>query len=132
MYYEFESRYNMKTLIFDDDKLIIGEESYPYSRIEKMEVTSAQLFASYGILTIVIDGKEHPIPFPRTYASKIKRVLREVEKEKEKGPAERRTSNSRTIPSDPYEEVKKLKELLDLEIITKEEFDRKKRELLNL
>lgn len=33
---------------------------------------------------------------------------------------------------DPYEEVKKLKELLDMEILTKEEFDKKKKELLNL
>lgn len=33
---------------------------------------------------------------------------------------------------DPYEEIKKLKELLDLDIITKEEFDRKKKELLDI
>ena len=34
--------------------------------------------------------------------------------------------------SDPYEEIKKLKELLDMEIISQEEFDKKKKELLNL
>ena len=33
---------------------------------------------------------------------------------------------------DPYEELKKLKELLDLGIISHEEFDQKKKELLNL
>lgn len=33
---------------------------------------------------------------------------------------------------DPYEEVKKLKELLDIGAITQEEFDAKKKELLNL
>ncbi len=33
---------------------------------------------------------------------------------------------------DPYEEMKKLKELLDLDIITQEEFARKKKELLGL
>lgn len=33
---------------------------------------------------------------------------------------------------DPYEEMKKLKELLDLDIITQEEFTRKKKELLGL
>ena len=33
---------------------------------------------------------------------------------------------------DPYEEIKKLKELLDMGIITQEEFDKKKKELLNL
>ena len=33
---------------------------------------------------------------------------------------------------DPYEEVKKLKELLDMGIVTEEEFQKKKKELLNL
>lgn len=33
---------------------------------------------------------------------------------------------------DPYEELKKLKGLLDIDIITQEEFDKKKKELLNL
>ena len=33
---------------------------------------------------------------------------------------------------DKYEEIKKLKELLDMNIITQEEFDKKKKELLNL
>ncbi len=33
---------------------------------------------------------------------------------------------------DPYEEIKKLKELLDIGIITQEEFDTKKKELLDL
>lgn len=35
-------------------------------------------------------------------------------------------------PSDPIEEVKKLKELLDIGAITQEEFDSKKKEILNL
>ena len=34
--------------------------------------------------------------------------------------------------SDPYEELKKLKELLDMNIISQEEFDEKKQQLLNL
>ena len=37
-----------------------------------------------------------------------------------------------TNATDPYEELKKMKELLDLGIITKEEFDYKKKELLGL
>ena len=36
------------------------------------------------------------------------------------------------VKMDPYEEMKKLKELLDLDIITQEEFARKKKELLGL
>lgn len=34
--------------------------------------------------------------------------------------------------SDPYEEIKKVKELLDMGIITQEEFDDKKKKLLGL
>jgi Fe2+ transport system protein FeoA len=33
---------------------------------------------------------------------------------------------------DPYEEVKKLKELLDMGIVTEAEFQKKKKELLKL
>ena len=39
---------------------------------------------------------------------------------------------TRSNTLDPYEEMKKLKELLDLDIITREEFDRKKKDLLGL
>lgn len=41
-------------------------------------------------------------------------------------------SNQQNTFNDPYEELKKLKELLDLEIVTQEEFDKKKKELLGL
>lgn len=41
---------------------------------------------------------------------------------------EKTTENS----NDPYEELKKLKELLDMEIISEEEFESKKKELLNI
>lgn len=34
--------------------------------------------------------------------------------------------------TDPYEEIKKLKELLDMDVITQEEFDSKKKQLLNI
>lgn len=39
---------------------------------------------------------------------------------------------SAATASDPYEELRKLKELLDMDIITQDEFDAKKRQLLNL
>lgn len=44
-----------------------------------------------------------------------------------------KTDNVESIEvKDPYEEIKKAKELLDLGIITQEEFEQKKKELLNL
>ena len=41
-------------------------------------------------------------------------------------------NNSKEEVKDPYEEIKKLKELLDMGIISEEEFAMKKKELLNL
>ena len=41
-------------------------------------------------------------------------------------------ANINIVKLDPYEEMKKLKELLNLDIITQEEFARKKKELLGL
>ena len=45
----------------------------------------------------------------------------------------KKISHASDTPSkDPIEEVKRLKELLDIGAITQEEFDTKKKELLNL
>jgi len=41
-------------------------------------------------------------------------------------------NNNKATSIDPYEELKKLKELLDMGIITQEEFNQKKKQLLNL
>ncbi len=46
--------------------------------------------------------------------------------------AGREPAYTNVVKLDPYEEMKKLKELLDLDIITPEEFARKKKELLGL
>lgn len=41
-------------------------------------------------------------------------------------------NNKKESKKDPYEEIKKLKELLDMNIITEEEFNKKKKDLLNI
>lgn len=53
---------------------------------------------------------------------------------KKKSQDEEKEEENNNIASsiDPYEELKKLKELLDMGIITQEEFDQKKKQLLNL
>ena len=138
MYYEIEGRFNMENLIFDEDCFTVGSRSFPYDEIEKLEITSEPLFAAYGILTLISGGKEVSIPFPRSSGRKIRRALKELERERAKvfssseknrkaGPA-----SGQAPLSDPYEELKKLKELLDLDIITEEEFQKKKAELLDL
>ena len=138
MYYEIEGRFNMENLIFDEDCFTVGSRSFPYDEIEKLEITSEPLFAAYGILTLISGGKEVSIPFPRSSGRKIRRALKELERERAKvsssGEKNRKAgpASGQAPLSDPYEELKKLKELLDLDIITEEEFQKKKAELLDL
>ena len=133
MYYEIEGRFNMENLIFDEETFTVGSRSFPYDQIEKLEITSEPLFAAYGILTMIFEGKEVSIPFPRSSGKKIRRALKELERERAKASKVSAAGQTGTAGlSDPYEEVKKLKELLDLDIITEEEFQKKKKDLLNL
>ena len=138
MYQEIEGQLSIEPIIFDEDELIALGHHYPYSEIESLEITSAALFSTYGILTVRIQGKDIPIPFVRSKKPKLERAIKELERMREKGeigssstgPADQ--ASGKAPDSDPYEEMKKLKELLDLGIITQEEFDTKKKQLLDL
>ena len=138
MYHEIEGQLSIEPIIFDEDELIARGHHYPYSEIESLEITSANLFSPYGILTLRTHGRDIPIPFPRTRKNKLDAALREFGRMREQGGAGSPASaeSARTSPpasaSDPYEELKKLKELLDMGIITQEEFDIKKIQLLDL
>ena len=126
MYHEIEGQLSIEPIIFDEDELIARGHHYPYSEIDSLEITSAPLFASYGLLTLRTHGKEIPIPFYRARKGKLELALREFEKMREpKEPAP-------PAANDPYEELKKLKELLDMGIVTEEEFNAKKKQLLDL
>ena len=132
MYHEIEGHLSIEPIIFDEEELIARGQHYPYSEIESLEITSAPLFAAYGILTMRTGGKDHVIPFYRSRKAKLELAIRDFERLK-KGEA---LPSGQTAPppaaSDPYEELKKLKELLDMDIITKEEFEAKKKKLLDL
>ena len=139
MYHEIEGLLGIEPMIFDEEELIVGDHHYPYEEIESLEITSAPFFASYGVLTLRTKGKDISIPFYRARKSKLERTLREFEKLREKGEIgasgkapESQTGSPPAAATDPYEELKKLKELLDLDIITQEEFDAKKKQLLDL
>ena len=137
MYHEIEGQLSIEPIIFDDDELIARGHHYPYTEIESLEITSSQLFSPYGILTLRTGGREIPVPFARSRKSKLELALREFEKMRkgESSPAGAAPGDHAAASAagmDPYEELKKLKELLDLDIITKEEFDAKKKKLLDL
>ena len=138
MYHEIEGQLSIEPIIFDDDELIARGHHYPYTEIESLEITSSQLFSPYGILTMRTQGRDIPIPFARSRKSKLELALREFEKQRVSNASESDVtvqSNQmigRPPAMDPYEELKKLKELLDLDIVTKEEFEAKKKQLLDL
>ena len=118
MYHEIEGQLSIEPIIFDDDELIARGHHYPYSEIESLKITSAQLFSPYGILTLRTQGRDIPIPFARSRKAKLELALREYEKLRAGGgetSANAVQSERAAAPPagmDPYEELKKLKELL--------------------
>jgi hypothetical protein len=138
MYHEIEGQLSIEPIIFDEDELIARGHHYPYEEIESLEITSSQLFSPYGILTLRTGGKDIPVPFARSRKAKLELAMRDFKKLRESGgqiPADSLQDGRgpvRPAPMDPYEELKKLKELLDLDIVTKEEFEAKKKQLLDL
>ena len=134
MYHEIEGQLSIEPIIFDDDELIARGKHYPYEEIESLEITSSQLFSPYGILTLRTKGRDIPIPFARSRKAKLELALRDYKKLREGGGQDSANVMQDRPPAamDPYEELKKLKELLDLDIITKEEFEKKKKKLLDL
>ena len=137
MYHEIEGQLSIEPIVFDDEELIARGHHYPYAEIESLEITSAQLFSPYGILTLRTQGRDIPIPFARSKKSKLELALRDFERLRKGEPEPvNNMQTARTVAPaagpDPYEELKKLKELLDLDIITKEEFEAKKKQLLDL
>ncbi len=132
MYHEIEGQLSIEPIIFDDDELIARGQHYPYDEIESLEITSAQLFSPYGILTLRTHGRDIPVPFVRSKKAKLELALRDFKKLREGGEQAPESAVHAPAAMDPYEELKKLKELLDLGIVTKEEFEAKKKKLLDL
>ena len=137
MYHEIEGQLSIEPVIFDETELIALGHHYPYDEIESLEITSSQLFSPYGILTLKTQGRDVAIPFARSRKNKLEAALREFSRLRESGAQDRKDAAKSSSPgspavSDPYDELKKLKELLDLGIVTEEEFETKKKQLLDL
>lgn len=148
MYYQFDSRLSMPAILFDDDRIVVAGKEYDYTRLNDIEITKAPIISAYGIMELRLDDKTVPVPFAkadlhklRTAVQETKHIISTLKKSKVaetvpedgRGAGQEVAANSNnSVKLDPYEEMKKLKELLDLDIITQEEFARKKKELLGL
>ncbi len=146
MYYQFDSRLSMPAILFDDDRIVVAGKEYDYAQLNDIEITKAPFISTYGIMELRMDGKTVPVPFAKADLSRLRIAVQETKhiisslkqsKEVSESPEGRRgpgqePADTDPVKMDPYEEMKKLKELLDLDIITQDEFARKKKELLGL
>lgn len=128
MYYEIDSIYELPTLIFDDERLTVKDKEYDYDKITEMKITHNNFLAMYAILEIQYEGTEINIPFNRGQIRKMKHCINEFKAMKAKPIRKQERSESGNV----YGQIKQLKELLDIGAITQEEFDKKKKELLDL
>lgn len=108
-------------LYITNQRVVLNAEKYGFNiKLEKLDNYKPYLDA----IDFNTNGKCH-----RCLTNEAKKInnlfilMDEVFKEIE---------NKHAESNDPYEEIKKLKELLDMDIITNEEFEIKKKELLNL
>ena len=87
-------------------------------------MNEAKLFHECGVIT------DEEYEEKKRYIRQMLEDIGYVERTTELPTNQKEKSENNT--SNPYEEVKQLKELLDMGIITQEEFDQKKKDLLDL
>ena len=108
-------------------KKMVGEtiQTVLWKNVNDITFSSGLMF---GIVTIDTIKETFNVSMDKTSAKKAYNRIHEVF-ENIKSSAK---PDSSALPIDPYESIKKLKELLDLNIISQEEFDIEKKELLGL
>lgn len=98
------------------------------------DIEELEKFAEYEEIDDEPEGiKEKAMEEVRNIGSKVSSSIKNVGSQLSgiTGKFSNKVANE-PVKADPYEEIKKMKELLDMGIITQEEFDKKKSELLGL
>ena len=111
-------------------KTVLGEnfQSINWDNINDISFTAGPLI---GKVTIDTFKEVFNVGLDKDSAKQINNKIHDVFENVKKQKNEQGVLQSKN-QADPYEEIKQLKELFDMEIITQEEFDNKKRELLGL
>lgn len=112
-----------KRVIFYGKKMLGYElETIDYQKISSVDYSKGLV---YGKLKIYTSGND--IEFETTMEHNARKFMQLI---KEEAVSPQKDSTTNTPQKNSIEELKEYKELLDLEIITQEEFDAKKKELL--
>lgn len=101
-------------------------ETIDYSRISSVDYSKGYV---YGKIKIYTSGND--IEFETTMEIEAKEFM-QIIKEKQHEPKQQSTTIINEPSKSPAEQIKEYKELLDLDIISQEEFDAKKKELLGI
>ena len=138
MEFEIEGTLKLPTLYFDDEKLVVKERDgskkvYAYTDMSHFELSYKQMFANFATFSFQYQKKSIVIPYNKLYTKKLEHAVDQI-KEKQRQPNKNSSSTFAfdDLPTDPFEFMKKFKEMLDLGIITQEEFDEKKKEAFQL
>ncbi len=135
MNYEIHGTGSLPTIFFDDEMMVVNDKEYPYKEIKSIEITNSQLFSTYGIIDVIFEnGHKKTIAFNRHKQEAMKQAIRQFKKIKSKTAetSSKKEIHSMNTTSIPVEELTQLKQLLDQGIITQEDFDAKKKQLLGL
>lgn len=120
-----------------DDRIIIGQkgligESVDFISLRNLNDISFKKGIALGVLTFDTIKEEFNVGLDKFSAENIHKEVSNYLMDKTENINKIENAHIENTTSDPYEEVKKLKDLLDMGIITEEEFDNKKNSLLGL
>lgn len=136
MEYEIEGTLKLPKLVFDDEALTViqhaKETKYLYENMDQIKIAYKQLFADFGALEFLYNGKPITISYNKRYTKKLETVIPKIKQHKTKTSSTEIHTTSVSMPQDPVAYLTKCKEMLDLGLITQEEYESKKKQLLNL
>lgn len=129
MEYEIEGTLKLPRLIFDEEKLTVIEKGkervYWYSSIEQIQIVYKQWFSDFGAIEMQYQGKMITIMYNKLYTKKVEKALKMVKRPLQSSPT------SISMPSDPIAYLQKCKEMLELGLITEDDYNQKKQEVLS-
>lgn len=129
MEYEIEGTLKLPRLIFDEEKLTVIEKGkervYWYSYIEQIKIVYKQWFSDFGAIEMRYQGKMITIMYNKLYTKKVEKALKMVKRPLQSSPT------SISMPSDPIAYLQKCKEMLELGLITEDDYNQKKQEVLS-
>ena len=121
-----------KHLVLTDDYLLTSKLTIPCNEIDTISNLVGPGPLANGVVTVTHKGKSHVIPYAKRDANKVKEFIDHVEELRRQRLEAVKSPAASPAAASPADEIKKYKELMDMGVISQEEFETKKKQLLNL